>query len=110
MKIVFYKASGGRSVITEFINDLSTKDKAKIYALFLSIENHGLDAIQVQFRQIEKKLWEIKARGEDGSYRFFYVNISRDTMVIFHAYKKQSQKAPIRELETAKRRMKEVLT
>ena len=70
------------------------------------IERHGFDAVRVQFRQIESKLWEIKV----SAHRVFYVVIEENEMVLLHAYKKQGQKLPIRERDIAIRRMKELLS
>ena len=41
--------------------------------------------------------------------RIFYVVIVGETMVLLHAYKKQGAKAPTREIETASRRMADIL-
>ena len=54
---------------------------------------------------IEGKLWELKIT----RHRIFYVLIVGPVMVLLHAYKKQGQKAPPRELEVARKRMKGVL-
>jgi phage-related protein len=70
------------------------------------IERHGFDAVRVQFRQIEGKLWEIKV----SSQRILYVVIEREELVLLHAYKKQGQKLPIHERDVAMRRMKELLS
>lgn len=65
-----------------------------------------MDAVRVEFRQIDGKLWEIKI----GSHRVFYVVIDREEMVLLHAYKKQGQKLPVKERDIATRRMKELLS
>lgn len=41
-------------------------------------------------------------------FRIFYVTVQHDALVLLHAYKKQSQKAPTKEIETAEKRMLEV--
>lgn len=69
------------------------------------IERHGVDAVRVQFRQIEGKLWEIRV----SAHRVFYVLIEREEMVLLHAYRKQGQKLPLKEREVAMKRMKELL-
>jgi phage-related protein len=56
-------------------------------------------------RQIRGKLWELRISRN----RIFYVVLKGDRMVLLHAYKKRGQKAPIREIETALRRMSEVM-
>lgn len=65
-----------------------------------------MEAVRVEFRQIDGKLWEIKV----GSHRVFYVIIERDEMVLLHAYKKQGRRLPIKERDVAIRRMKELLS
>jgi phage-related protein len=48
-------------------------------------------------------MWEIKIRSASGGYRIFYIGLktNTNTMVLLHAYKKQSQKAPKKEIDTA---------
>lgn len=99
----------GRSYIDAFLKDLPIRDRAEILAVFADIQQHGLSAIGCQFRQIEGKLWEIKIRTSGGGWRFFYVMIGPDLMHVLHAYKKQGQKAPKKELEVANKRLKEIL-
>ena len=90
----------------EFIQGLATPERARLFEALDQVERHGLDAIRVQFRQIEGKLWEIKA----SAHRIFYVVIEREEMVLLHAYKKQGQKLPIKERDIAIRRLKELLS
>jgi phage-related protein len=68
-----------------------------------TIEVHGLAAAVT--RHIRGKLWELKASAN----RIFYVLVTGPEVVLLHAYKKQRQKAPVKEIETAERRMEEVL-
>ena len=86
------------------------QDRAVILAVFKDIQNYVFDAKGCDFRQIEGKLWEIKIRARAGGYRFFYVTVAPDHIHVLHAYKKQGQKAPIKELEVARKRLREVLS
>jgi phage-related protein len=60
---------------------------------------------QLRTKLLDAELWEIKL----SRHRVFYVLVQGPIMVLLHAYKKQSQKAPFRELEVARKRMREVL-
>lgn len=91
--------------VSDYIDKLPKEQRAIIYAVLEDIKKFGLHAPLVSMRQIKGKLWEIKI----SQARIFYVVIEGNTMVLLHAYKKQSQKAPQHEIETALRRMKEVL-
>lgn len=89
----------------DYIQNLAKPDRARVLEALEQIERRGFDAVRVEFRQIEGKLWEVKI----GSHRVFYVMIDREEIVLLHAYKKQQQKLPLKEREIAIRRMKELL-
>ena len=111
MEIVFYtKKNSNKCPVKEFIEKLQAKDRAKILACLKNIEELGFDCPRVQFRQIHGHLWEIKIRSANGGFRIFYVSLQArtNTLLLLHAYKKQSQKAPQKELEIAAQRMFEV--
>ncbi len=109
MKVTFAAAASGRSYFEKFIQDLSTQDRAVILAVFQDIQMYGFEAKGCEFRQIESKLWEIKMRAPNGGYRFFYVTLNLAHIHVLHSYKKQGQKAPAKELEVARKRLKEIL-
>ncbi len=108
MKVFFYTKSSGKSPVLAYIDDLSLKDKTKLLGCLESIGQMGFDSPRVEFRQIEGKLWEIKIKLSSGGHRLFYVTLTKTRMILLHAYKKQSQKAPKKEIEIALTRMQEV--
>lgn len=57
---------------------------------------------------ISKEGWGGLVRGTV-SNRVFNVTVTGPTMVLLHAYKKQGQKAPPREIRAAESRIKEVV-
>jgi phage-related protein len=106
VKVTFFRTASGRSPVLEYIQNLTKPERARVLEALEQVERRGLDAVRVEFRQIDGKLWEIKI----GSHRVFYVVIDREEMVLLHAYKKQGQKLPIKERDIATRRMKELLS
>ncbi len=50
-----------------------------------------------------------RIRDASGVYRAFYVAHLADSIVIFHAFAKKTQKTPPRDIELGKRRLKEML-
>ena len=109
MKIEFLASSSGRSYFEDFLKDLALIDKVSILAIFEEIRKFGFNAIGCQFRQLEGKLWEIKIKTKGGGWRFFYVTLGQDHIFVLHQYKKQGQKAPKKELDVARKRLKEFL-
>jgi len=107
--IQFYLSKSGRSYFEEFLVGLSSIDRASVLAVFEDIKLFGFKALGCQFRQIDGKLWEIKIRAPESGYRFFYVTFKPDHICVLHSYKKQSQKAPAKEIQLAKKRLAEIL-
>ena len=109
MNIKFYKKTNGRIPVKEEIDSLDNITKAELIASLKNIEIKGFDANGVEFRQIDGKLWEIKIKTRGAGYRIFYTMLMTDAMVLLHIYKKETQKAPQKEIEIAIKRMKDVL-
>ncbi|HEY0133906.1 MAG TPA: type II toxin-antitoxin system RelE/ParE family toxin [Nannocystis sp.] len=105
MKIRFFETNRGQAPVREYIDSLPTRDVAKIGAALSDIAEHGLRDALTQLRQIRGTLWEIKIQ----PHRIFYAVVEGDTLVLLHAYRKQSQRAPKNEIATALGRLK-VLT
>ena len=110
MRVTFAGPGSGRSYFERFIRDLSVQDRAVILAVFQDVQDYGFAAKGCEFRHIGGKLWEIKIRAPTGGYRFFYAMIAPGHLHVLHSYKKQGQKAPIKELQVARQRLREVLS
>lgn len=100
----FYASVSGRSPVETYLAELPTEDRVAILDVLEEVRTAGLSA-GVSTRQIDGKLWEIRV----SRHRVFCVTIAGPTVVLLHAYKKQSRKAPRSEIAVARSRMKEVL-
>lgn len=109
MVIHFYETTSGRSPVEDFISSLQKSDQARFAEVIDGIERYGLGYSRVRFKPLRGKLWEVKFSAQGGGYRVAYVMVSGDEMVWLHAFRKTTQKTPIRELDLAEKRMKEVL-
>ena len=73
------------------------------------IEQFGLDALpRDSVKHLEGKLWELRVTGRDGIARAIYVTAIGRRVVILRAFVKKTQKTPVRELELARQRAKDV--
>jgi phage-related protein len=104
VNVRFYLSPAGRCPVQDYLDELSDEEAAPVFTVLARLAQEGLSAPVVK-RQIDGKLWELKP----GPHRVFYVLVTGPEMVLLHAYRKKSQKAPKAEIETAKRRAKEVL-
>lgn len=51
---------------------------------------------------------ELRVKGPDGAYRAFYYLKHKDGIVVFHCFKKKTQKTPLREIRRGIANLKEV--
>ncbi|TEB17805.1 hypothetical protein Psfp_00297 [Pelotomaculum sp. FP] len=108
MRVFTYHTSGGKDLILEYLDSLPKDESALGYAIIKRLSNQGFDALEgLTTRQIKVKLWEIKFRTKN---RIFYVVVEQGSVYLLHACKKQKGKAELFEIETAEKRMKEVLS
>jgi phage-related protein len=63
--------------------------------------------VGVEFMHIEGKLWELKILTHGNQHRIFYLVREGSEMLLLHAYLKKTRKAPIKEIMTARQRMKQ---
>jgi phage-related protein len=111
MKFVirYWRNQSGKAPVEGYIDNVDNKaERAEILSTLNGIQRYGTDAVGVDFRQIEGKLWELKIRIYRNQHRIFYVVLHKNEMVLLHAYLKKTPRAPIREIEIARQRMKEL--
>ncbi len=103
--IVFYKDHRGKCPPLEFIEDLPVMEQARIRNVLRLLQEFGTNLNMPHAKSIQGKLWELRP----GGIRLFYFAYIEQQFVILHGYRKQSQKAPGREIEIALRRMEELM-
>jgi len=103
--IVFYVDHRGKCPPREFIEELPVMEQAKIRNVLRLLQEFGSNLSMPHAKQIKGKLWELRP----GRVRLFYFAYIGQQFVILHGYRKQSQKAPGREIEIAMRRMQELM-
>lgn len=103
--IVFFVDHRGKCPPREFIEELPVMEQAKIRNVLRLLQEFGSNLRMPHAKQIKGKLWELRP----GGVRLFYFAYIEQQFVILHGYRKQSQKAPDREIEIAMRRMQELM-
>ena len=71
------------------------------------MEVYGPDLGMPHTRAMGDGLFELRLKAAEGIARVFYCTMVGRKIVMLHQFTKKSDKTPLRELETAQRRMKE---
>jgi len=97
--------------VREFLDSLSATDRAAVLRSFALLEEFGLEVGWPHVRPVSgyRKLWELRVRAQIGAIRLFYFAHTGRRFIILHGFVKKRGKTPRRELETAVRRMHDVL-
>ncbi|MGF9563217.1 type II toxin-antitoxin system RelE/ParE family toxin [Neorhizobium sp. JUb45] len=83
--------------------------QARLIRLIEAIENVGLDNLhEPHVKHLEGKLWELRAKASEGIARGIYVTVTGRKVLVLHVFIKKTQKTPMRALEIARKRMKEI--
>ncbi len=104
LEVRFFQTATGNEPVRDWLKALLKDDRRSI----------GEDIKTAQFgwplgmplvRKLEKNLWEIRTRINDGIARVIFTAVGNQ-MILLHAFVKKSQKTPKNELETARKRLK----
>ena len=96
-------------VVDAEVDALPADMRARLVRLSNLIERVGLRSLPpASFKHLEDRLWELRLTGRDGIARAIYVTAAEQRVVIVRVFVKKTQKTPLRELEIARQRAKEV--
>ena len=69
---------------------------------------HGSNLGLPHTKFIDTGLFELRLKSKEGIARIFYATVVNRKIVMLHSFTKKSQKIPLKELQIAKKRLKEV--
>jgi len=113
-RIIFYKDNAGKEPIVAYLRQLNERAKnskdyrirhKKIVEYFEVLSTYGTRAGEPYVKHIDGDIWELRPTND----RIFFFFRKENTYVMLHHYIKKTQKAPTREIEQAKRNMKDFL-
>lgn len=106
-RIELYATENGKEPVTQFLNSLSAKHRAKAIWEIDLLEKHGLSMKMPYVKSIQgekyKGLMELRVQQGNDISRIFYFLPLANKFVLLHGYIKKDRKTPKKELETALR-------
>jgi len=105
LQAIFFETESGNQPVRDFILACTREDRKEIGSDIFTVQKGfplGLPLVE----KLDTDLWEIRSDISDGICRIFFT-IHQKTMVLLHGFVKKSQKIPLKELKTAKRRLTE---
>ncbi len=101
--VLFYRTEAGNEPVREWLRDLKREDR-KAIGQDIKTAQYGWPLGMPLIRKLEPGLWEVRSRTDQGIARIIFTVVD-GVMVLLHGFSKKSQKAPLVELRTARRRL-----
>lgn len=111
-EINFYKDKDGSEPVKEYIDALAAKNDKnsrvklnKILDYMKILASYGTRAGVPYMKHIDGDIWELRPLRD----RIFFFGWQSDRFILLHCFTKKSQKTPQREIDQAKRYMKDFI-
>ena len=101
--VAFYRTDAGNEPVREWLKSLSREDK-KIIGEDIKTAQFGWPLGMPLIRKLERGLWEVRSNINHGIARVLFT-VDGNTMILLHGFIKKSQKTPLTDLNTARRRL-----
>lgn len=102
--IYFFQTSRGEKVVKEFIKNLQGKTIGKISQNIDLLKIHGPFLGMPYSKMLAKEIYELRIKGKE-EIRILYT-FSKSNIYLLHAFRKQTQKTPQKEIKIAENRKK----
>jgi phage-related protein len=106
MKFIYdFAEINGKAPMIEFLDSLSIKERAKIFAYIeklVELKNTGIQPKENLSKHIEDGIFELRVSFENRISRNFYFYESEKQIIFTHGFIKKEQKTPKSEIEKAK--------
>jgi len=94
--------------VEERIMDMPAGIRARYFAIANRMKAQGPNLGMPYARPMGEGLYEIRAKGSEGHGRVFYCTVKVRAIIMLHGFLKKTPATPKRELDIARRRMREV--
>lgn len=109
--VLYMKAVYLHKSVTKEINNLDFSLRRRLTEVFATLaegEKIGMP-LSRPMPSVEHGAHELRVKDHTGSYRIFYYTKMVNAILVFHMFKKKTEKTPDREITTAKLRLREML-
>ena len=109
-EVIFYETSDGRKPVSEFLDSLDPKMRAKLIGLMELLEEKGASLREPYSAPLGDGLFELRCKLGSNITRvlfFFYIG---KRIIVTNGFTKKTQKTPPSEIKLAKARRQDWLT
>lgn len=106
--IWFYRTKGGRRPVEEYLADLEPRHRQRVAARLELLAQEGPELRRPYADVVDGPMRELRVGFARLEHRVFYYFVKSENVVLLHAFTKKTRQLPVREIETARERMKDL--
>lgn len=106
LSLRFWRAESGTEPVRQWLRDLPAEAR-KVIGEDLKTVQLGWPLGMPLVRKMDPDLWEARSNIPDATARVLF-SVAEGAMVLLHGFVKKSQRTPAKELDTARRRLREL--
>jgi len=103
LTVVFYRTDAGNEPVREWLKTLKAEDR-RIVGEDIKTAQFGWPLGMPLIKKLERGIWEVRSTLPYGIARVLFT-VDGDVMVLLHGFVKKTQKTPLQDLATARRRL-----
>jgi phage-related protein len=103
----FYRSANGREPVRDWLMELPAEDR-RIIGFDIATVEFGWPIGMPLCRSLSSGLWEVRSHLTHGQIARVIFCVAHSRMILLHGFVKKTQKTPKTDLDTARRRQKEV--
>jgi phage-related protein len=105
LNVVFFRTSSGTEPVRQWLKSLPVSHK-KVIGDDIKTVQFGWPLGMPLVEKIQPYLWEVRTRVPDGIARVLFT-IDGHTMILLHGFIKKTRKIPLKEINTARSRLRQ---
>ena len=107
LHVAFYRTAAGSEPVRSWLKGLSRGSRKTIGEDIKTVQ-YGWPLGMPLVRKLDVGLWEVRSQLKGQIARVVFT-VQGDVMVLLHGFIKKSQKMPVADLKTAKKRLKQLM-
>jgi phage-related protein len=105
LQVVFFRTDSGTEPVRDWLKSLDKEDR-KIVGEDIKTVQFGWPLGMPLVRKMDRNPWEVRSQLTNRIARVIFT-VQNDTVILLHGFIKKSQKTPMSDLNTARKRLKQ---
>lgn len=100
-EVLFFEDSNGKEFISSFLEELSEKNRARVFREIDLLENNGPALKEPHTKYLKNGIFELRISIKESYVRIFYFYDKEKIIILTHGFMKKTKKTPVKEIKRA---------